>query len=71
MSLIPVNDNFKMWSFYWTCLVTVWDHDSNEGGYTLGHRKLRNFFLKENGWSICKLTLTNVSEKFHNIYHNR
>ena len=60
-----------MWSFYWTCLVTVWDHDSNEGGYTLGHRKLRNFFLKENGWSICKLTLTNVSEKFHNIYHNR
>ena len=21
----------------------------NEGGYTLGHRKLRNFFLKENG----------------------
>ena len=38
------------------------DHVSNEGGYTLGHRKLRNFFLKENGWNICKLALTRIRD---------
>ena len=42
--------------------VTVRDYVSNEGGYTLGHRKFRNLFLRENDWNICKLTLTSIRE---------
>ena len=33
MSLIHVNVNFKLWSFYLTCLVIVRDHVTYVGGY--------------------------------------